>query len=81
MQTLLVLQIHFRIRTFIDELNRKMDLWTQTHSLKLLKGAQKEYEAEVKTKPVDRGNKLLRIMQDTIPKDFCKFNKKFYSWF
>ncbi|CAD5207567.1 unnamed protein product [Bursaphelenchus okinawaensis] len=69
MKSLLLLQIHFRIQCFVDELEKKINLWKSPPNLAALKRFQADYKAEAKTKPDERAEKLLRIMKETTSED------------
>lgn len=44
MQTLLLLQVHYKILVFIEDLEQKMKTWRTAHSLSLLKRWINEYQ-------------------------------------
>uniref|UniRef100_A0A0K0F4A9 Nuclear anchorage protein 1 (inferred by orthology to a C. elegans protein) n=1 Tax=Strongyloides venezuelensis TaxID=75913 RepID=A0A0K0F4A9_STRVS len=80
MEGLLLLQAHYMILNYIEELNGKMDLWRAGDSLDLVKRWLKEYRNESATMPERRIDDLLEEYRKRIPKNKKSEREKAFTF-
>uniref|UniRef100_A0AAF5CT37 Calponin-homology (CH) domain-containing protein n=1 Tax=Strongyloides stercoralis TaxID=6248 RepID=A0AAF5CT37_STRER len=80
MEGLLLLQAHYMVLTYIEELNGKMDLWRAGDSLELVKRWLKEYRNESAQMPERKIDNLLEEYRRRIPKTKKGEREKAFSF-
>ncbi|KAI6207377.1 hypothetical protein M3Y96_00002700 [Aphelenchoides besseyi] len=70
-QTLLLLQVHYKILVFVADLNKKIESWKVAHSSSILQRWIGEFQAEQKTRPRQQGEKLIQLMRDAMTGNFA----------